>query len=193
MAAYNEGYRWYVQRRLNSRRVLEKSEWVRKCDAAVQKIDQAVYTDHGILCFRDGNVSNTRLENIVVLHVVDVLMFEFHREATDGDSEADVRIQSTSFDEVPQEMRSSFFDDPDNHSAISFIRKNKDIFFMIFTHWGNFSYVPIRFEVSPFISDIPNAKAVMRNQFWLDVQDGKMQQIRRQMNTPSQKQYYGLD
>ena len=80
-----------------------------------------------------------------------------------------------------------------NRHAIAFIRENKDIFFTIFAHWGNYSSMPIRLDVSSEIEGIQFAKNIMTDEFFLEIQGGKLQQMKREKEAGILSEYFGLE
>ena len=194
-SSYDHCYTWYLARCQSEGRTVQwtKEQWSEAADVAVKRIDAAVRRDHGVLIYRDGNIHNHILRNVFVVHIVDALLIEYTRRATEGEEEAEVYIQSRLFNHVGFRFRDRFFDmDEDNYESDHFILNNRDMFLVIFSLWGNFSHIPIRVSVSQAITEIPVAESILNNAQFKFAQWGKKQQLKRSMNTTDQRMYYAL-
>lgn len=193
--AHKEGYKWYCHRERALERggvLLTYTDWLEDMDTVQTKIDNLIAQDHGVKVYRDGNLENNTIGNVVVLHVSDILMMFFHREETQDEHEPKVALQSASFSAIPSTYVDSLMTNVLSVADINFIRNNLDIFFVIYTLWGNFSFLPIRIEPSDFVKGIPMGETILKDEFFVGMQRGKFQELKRMMKTPVQKIYFAL-
>ena len=144
------GYEWYQEDMSvssnGSKDQLTLKEWRRQFLSLITKIDTAIRSHHGILCYRTQDTSDTNAYNQMILHFVDVISIYFMRKSNDGVNESAVRITSMLLPSVPVYINDTFTSSL-NVRELSFIEHNADILCYIYGYWHNYSNKPIRLTV----------------------------------------------
>jgi hypothetical protein len=158
---------------------LYRDKFMRIC----RKFDAAVYTDHGVKCYINGNMEDDYYFNVIIFHLCDIMTIFIHERQ--GLPIPDLVLQTDMLTTIPsQEMVSDLMDVQMSVEEKNFLEEHIDWFYLCYAYWGNFSFVPIRSRMSNNVNDVEEASFLMTtNNNFIEHQRGKLEELNR--NNPA--------
>jgi hypothetical protein len=144
-----------------------------------RKFDAAVYTDHGVKCFINGNFEDDYYFNVIIFHLCDIMTIFIHERQ--GLPIPDVVLRTEMLTTIPsQEMVSDLMDVQMTVEDKNFLQEHIDWFYLCYAYWGNYSFVPIRSRMSNNVNDIEESSFLMTtNTHFIEHQRGKLEELNR--------------
>ena len=119
----------------------------------------------------------------MILHFVDVLMSKMTQ--CESKPLPEVRIKSSLFNEVPNDMIDALFQDlyGNNEAAFTdeerwFVLRNADIYYFIYGYWHNYANKPICLKIDT-ISGMRRSKVLQSNDIHIRHQEAKFNELKR--------------
>ena len=161
-----------------------------KFKTTIALINKCIRKNHGIVCYKNGDISDQSYENIVCLNFVDVLSLLLHRIALR--SAPVVVLKTPLLTEIGADFMDMFSFNLSSDDELKFVLKNADIFYMIYGYWSNNSVVPIRLNISNELANMKKSTSLLKDAFFQQCQIAKLQSLGRRMDEHKQKMFYAL-
>ena len=161
-----------------------------KFKTIIELINNCIRKNHGIVCYKNGDISDQTYENIVCLHFVDVLSLLLHRIALR--SEPEVALKTPLLNKIGDDFMDMFSFNLSDDVELKFILKNADIFYMIYGYWSNNSVVPIRLNVPDELANMKQTNSLLKDSFFQQCQCAKLDSLGRKMDEYKEKMFYAL-
>ena len=165
-------------------------EFHEKFKNTIELINNCIRKNHGIVCYKNGDISDQTYENIVCLHFVDVLSLLLHRIALR--SEPVVVLKTPLLREIGDDFMDMFSFNLSSDDELKFVLKNADIFYMIYGYWSNNSVVPIRLNVANELANMKQSNSLLKDTFFQQCQIAKLDSLGRKMDEYKEKMFYAL-
>jgi hypothetical protein len=177
-----EGYRRYLSREIARQRegqdedfiALPIQQWSNKFNSVTLAVDQAVRDCHGVKCYEDGDLTNEDPTNVFFLHVCDIFNIYCDRL---NDRVPEVYIATNSFNVIHLDLRNMLTDSIMTQDELDFFVKEADFFYTCFCYYGNFSFLPIRTQVSSDNEAFRTSSFFTNDDYYRNHQRGKFLQI----------------
>jgi hypothetical protein len=197
-AILKEGYRRYLNRVVQHHResgntsfsAISFEDYVNSFNKVTMAVDTAIRECHAVKCYEDGDMSNQHPTNIFFLHPCDVFNMYVHRISN---TVPNLFITTNSLNVLWVEMRNELTDSIMTEDELRFLTQEIDYFYNCFAYYGNFSFVPIRTQVSIDSESFPTASFYTNNTIFRDHQRGKFVQITQDHNRMLTRVCYRID
>ena len=153
-------------------------------------INKCIRKNHGIICYKNGDISDQSYENIVCLNFVDVLSLLLNRIALR--SSPLVMLKTPLLQKIGDDFMDMFSFNLSSDEELKFILKNADIFYMMYGYWSNNSVVPVRLNISDELANMRKSTSLLEDPFFQQCQVAKLQSLGRKMDEYKQKAFYAL-
>jgi hypothetical protein len=175
------GYEWFI-RHLVANGVnypSNKQKWSEEFDRIVEKINDAIHVNHGVLCEREKGVVTYSNHDKVLFHICDIIVMFVHsmtkklNEETPSFYIKTPSINGLNLNEIDDEFVKAL-----TKKQKEFFLHNADFIFVIYAYWSNCSMLPVRLTVDN--KRMPNAFKLSKESRFIDHQEGKLIQLKRE-------------
>ena len=173
------GYRWYITKCVEKNDLgmaTNKKDWFRLYDIVCEKINKSIETYHGIKCFKDGNFENTTRQNVVYIHVCDVITMMYQR-VVNGEN-PNMNLPSSKLENIDDNFMDTLTINVLNNEEKEYLMDNFDIFYVCFGYWHNYSNLPIRMNVIEDEGTMEGFK-IGEDEFFKTFQSVKLEELKR--------------
>jgi hypothetical protein len=177
-----KGYRMYMQKKVDAYKAdnsvglnIESFEtYVSKFYNVTMAIDRAIFVDHGVKVYEDGDMDNDILSNVIILHPCDIM--NIYVEAM-SNNVPELYVTSETLPRMSANTRNvlvhSMFDD----DQLTFFEQEIDFIYLCYCYYGNYSYLPIRTRV-PIESEVFTESSFFTNfDHFVQHQIGKLRAV----------------
>jgi hypothetical protein len=137
-------------------------------------IEDAIYTNHGVECFEDGDIYNRSDHNMYYLHICDIFNIMVHEASH---RQIELLITTDSLPRISDGMKHVFQEELLNRNQCFFLLKNMDIFYMLYGYYGNNSFIPIRTRMVRRSFLFTMSCFLMNDDHFVEHQRGKLKEI----------------
>lgn len=154
---------------------LSMTDYRRLFKSTVANIDASIQKYHGIKCFRDGDITNRKVNNIFFLHICDIFNIMVAKEA---DYIPTIKIRSALFQNISNnnicnEFEEEFLESPNR----DFLLYHIDFFYMIYCYYSNHSFMAIRMNVYKHSTIFKQSSFFTNERHFIDHQYGKLKEF----------------
>jgi hypothetical protein len=154
---------------------MTKNEWIRLFDEVTTIVDNAIYENHGIKCFEDGNIRNDSPANTYYLHVCDI--FNMMHTKSIGIRFPMVVIITTMLESIYVDTTDELSSVLLNEEQKNFLLEEIDFFYIVYGYYGNGSMLPIRTTIPEDCSTFVESSFFMNDGHFLNHQFGKFEEL----------------
>ena len=183
----DKGYEKYRDLIDESQDTVSYESWLHRFDKICIDIDACIRQYHGVKCYEDGDKSNNEVNNIMILHICDVLnmMVAFRRNEIPT-----VVIKTRLLENICTEIVNDFqLQYTDTYDMI-FFWKNVDFVYTCYAYLGNYSFVPIRTLVKKDDTTFKESVFFTNDDHFVKHQKGKLQEFNQNENKVVSKLVY---
>jgi hypothetical protein len=187
----HDGYRKHVARVVRACKenvntdetVLTLAKWKELFHVVTSKVDSLIYAHHGIQCHLDGDLNNTRTDNVMYLHVSDVI--NIHACRMDNTPMPSVTVRTTLFPEVDSRIKDVLTDSAIGLSGegLEFFYRELDYFYTLYGYYGNGSFLSIHTKVDKNSKRLGFSSFFTNNEHFLTHQHVKLNELNRTETT----------
>jgi hypothetical protein len=190
-ALIDDGYRKHVARVVRACKegastdetVLPLAKWKRLFHVVTERVDSLIYAHHGIQCHLDGDLNNTRTDNVMYLHVSDVINIIACR--LDNIDLPEVTVRTSLFSTVDSRIRDVLTRSGIGLSGegLDFFHRELDYFYTLYGYYGNGSFLSIRTKVDENSTRLAFSSFFTNNEHFLTHQHVKLNELNRTETT----------
>jgi len=187
------GYRWYEvngekepSQAVNPNPFFNRKKWKKRFEIMVDLVNQNIRESHGIKCYLNGNIQDEGTNNIIYLHFCDIISVLLHRRNLN--MEAEVRLASDRLHMIQTTLKDNLSARVFNEKGINFLLDNADIFYMIYGYWHNFSKLSLRLWLSSELKTVQISRHLIKDGLFQYVQEGKIQELSREIYNEEEKE-----
>jgi hypothetical protein len=168
----------------------DKDTFATKFDEITEYVDKLIEEHQGVLCFKDGQLSEGPIENRIYLHIADVISIWLHKIVLKQCPM--VCMKSPFLLKVGDNFQDMLSVTMEDISIAKFIMRNADYFYMKYAYWDNHSNIPIRLNIPEALGMMSLSHQLLLDPFFQKCQLAKFQHLCRKMITSKDRITYGL-
>jgi hypothetical protein len=118
--------------------------YVSKFYSVTTTIDRAIFVDHGVKVYEDGNMENDTIGNVMILHPCDIMNVHIHYLNNDV---PELYVNSETLPSIRPNMMNELVHSMFDEDQLRFFEEEIDFIYLCYCYYGNYSFLPIRTRV----------------------------------------------
>jgi hypothetical protein len=137
-------------------------------------IDEIIRMNHGVKCYKDGDITNNDIRNVYFLHVCDVFNIIMNKKRN---KKTTLLISSKLLEDVKETTVDAITTRVLNETYIKYLMDNVDHMYMNYCYYGNGSFLPIRTHIAEDDEVFLKSKFFINNIHYAKHQRGKLNYV----------------
>jgi hypothetical protein len=155
---------------------IEFNKWKTKFMDITDIIDAAIYSNHGIKCYEDGDCTNNHISNVIYIHVCDII--NLYITKLRSLPRPNVVVVTQLLESFPENITDELTTKLLSYKKLKTLVKYIDLFYIFYAYYGNFSFIPIRGALNrELLNEMPHSSMFMNDEHFVNHQCGKMMQL----------------